>query len=546
MNNIEKRMQELKPSGLSGGEKEQIWSAMETQLSRQKSFSVLDGFPTFKTIRRVSVPLVVALGLILGSGATVYAHEAALPGDFLFPVKIQVEKAQIFLAHSEKKDELRIKFSEKRLNEVRIIVASSPSVMTSTGTSTTATTSSTTTGTSTTPNKKTVRTERAIAEALKALEETKASLALSGSGSGVLILEDIINELKGVGNGTVTITKVAMNGGKKHDNDVKIHATITSTSTGTTTANTVMRVKFEEKKNGTKIEIKTKSTSDNDDRKEEKEEKHESKNDRDDDDEDDNRGSKKHDDDDDDDEDDDKKARICHKTDNGAHTINVSVKSARAHMKHGDKLGACSGGTATTTPDTTLPTLTSIAVNATATGATITWATNENATGKLYLGTTSPVTTNRATDAEHTTLVTSHSLVLSPLLPSTTYYYVVVSKDASGNSATSSIASFSTPALPPVLDTTAPVISGIVATSIAGTTTISFATNESTTGRIYVGTTNPLVIGTATSMALLTATTTHSAIFTGLATSTTHYYVIVAKDASANTATSSQGSFLAN
>jgi hypothetical protein len=201
---------------------------------------------------------------------------------------------------------------------------------------------------------------------------------------------------------------------------------------------------------------------------------------------------------------------------------------------------------ATTTPDTTAPAISNITVNAIATSATFTWTTNENASGELYLGTTSPVATNLTPLAVHTTLVTSHSLAASSLLPSTTYYYVVVSKDASGNSATSGIASFATPALPLVLDTTAPAISGITATSIAGTTTISFATNEPTTGIIYAGTTNPLVIGSATSVALPTATTTHSTVFSGLATSTTHYYVIVAKDVSANTATSSQGSFLTN
>jgi hypothetical protein len=434
MNNIEKRMQELKPSGLSGGEKERIWSAMETRLSTQKSFSVLHGFPTFKTIRRVSVPLVVTLGLILGGGATVYAHEVALPGDLLFPVKIHVEKAQIFLAqNSAKKDELRIKFSEKRLNEVRILVASSGSVVITSATTTTATTSASVSGTST-PSKKTIRAERAIAEALKELEETKANFVSSGSDVGALIIDDIINELKGVGDGTVMITKIAMNGGKNHDNNLKVYATITSTSTGTTTGSTVTRVKIEEKKKGTKIEIKT-NLSSGSGKGNEKNEDHsgDSKNDRDDDDndDDDHHGSK-HDDDDDDDEDedrddDDKKVRICHKTGEGTHTISISAHAARAHISHGDKLGACTNET-TPTPDITAPAISSITVNATATSVAVTWTTNENASGELYLGTTSPVVTNRAPDAAHATLLTNHSFAASPLFPSTTYYYVVVSK----------------------------------------------------------------------------------------------------------------------
>jgi hypothetical protein len=418
-------------------------------------------------------------------------------------------------------------------------------------TTTTATTSASVSGTST-PSKKTIRAERAIAEALKELEETKANFVSSGSDVGALIIDDIINELKGVGDGTVMITKIAMNGGKNHDNNLKVYATITSTSTGTTTGSTVTRVKIEEKKKGTKIEIKT-NLSSGSGKGNEKNEDHsgDSKNDRDDDDndDDDHHGSK-HDDDDDDDEDedrddDDKKVRICHKTGEGTHTISISAHAARAHISHGDKLGACTNET-TPTPDITAPAISSITVNATATSVAVTWTTNENASGELYLGTTSPVVTNRAPDAAHATLLTNHSFAASPLFPSTTYYYVVVSKDASGNRATSSIASFSTPALPPVLDTTAPVISSIVATSIAGTTTIGFVTNEPTTAVVYAGTTNPLVIGTAQSVALSTTLSTHAAAFSGLATSTTHYYVIVANDVSANVATSSQGSFLTN
>lgn len=558
MNNIEKRMQELKPSGLSGSEKERVWSRVETQLSSPKNFSVLDGLPTFKTLRRVSVPLVVALGLILGGGATVYAHETALPGDMLFPVKIHVEKAQIFLAqNSAKKDELRIKFSEKRLNEVRTLLATSQAGASTTpavtGTTTTSVGGASSTSTNV-PSKKLVRAERAIAAALAELEETKANFVSSGSDVGVLIIDDIINELKGVGDGTVTITKIAMNGGKNHDKNLRVYATITSTSTGTTTGSTVTRVKLEEKKQGTKIEIKTNVTSGSgkgDDKKEDR--GRGSKNDRDDDDEDednddDNDSRKNDDDEDDDDEDDnDKKVRICHKAGESMQTIHISVRAARAHVSHGDTLGACNGGGVTPpAADTTAPVISSIAVNAAATTSTITWITSEQSTGELYLGTTSPVTTDRSPNAAHTTLMTAHSLTVSALLPSTTYYYVVVSKDASGNRATSSMASFVTPALPPAPDIAAPVLSGITATTVGGTTTIGFTTNESATGTVYVGTTNPLVIGTAVSVSSPIASTSHSTIFSGLATSTTHYYVVAARDLSGNTATSSQGSFLTN
>lgn len=449
MNNTEKRMQELKPSGLSGTEKERIWKAMETQLSTQKTSPVLDGFPTFKTFRRVSVPLVVALGLILGGGATVYAHEAALPGDLLFPVKIHVEKAQIFLAqNSAKKDELRIKFSEKRLNEVRTLVAISPSAVINTGASTTATTSVSGTGTSSVQSKKTIRTERAIAEALKELEETKASLTLSGSGSGVLILEDIIDELNGVGNGTVTITKISMNGGKKHDNNVKVHATITSTSTGTTTANTVTRVKFEDKKQGAKIEIKTNILSGLFGQGDKREDGHGSENDHGDDsdneDADENdRDAKKDDHNQDGEHNDDKKIPLCHKTEERTFTISVSVHSARAHISHGDRLGACSGESQGGT-DTTAPTISGIVAASALGTTTISFVTNEPATSIVYVGTTNPLVIVTAATVALPTATTTHSAVFSGLATSTTHYYVIVAKDLSANTTTSSQGNFLT------------------------------------------------------------------------------------------------------
>ena len=81
---------------------------------------------------------------------------------------------------------------------------------------------------------------------------------------------------------------------------------------------------------------------------------------------------------------------------------------------------------------------------------TLTWTTDEDADSALYYSTTSPVVID---DDENTTavtdldLVTSHSLSATDLTASTTYHFLIQSKDSSGNVGTSSQFSFTTSGL---------------------------------------------------------------------------------------------------
>jgi peptidoglycan hydrolase-like protein with peptidoglycan-binding domain len=134
-------------------------------------------------------------------------------------------------------------------------------------------------------------------------------------------------------------------------------------------------------------------------------------------------------------------------------TITVGAPAMRAHLAHGDTLGACTTATATTTPpatttptDTTAPILSNISVSTTSpTTVVVSWGTNENADSAVWYGTSTPLDTNTAPKIESETLKMSHAINLSGLVASTTYYYRVASKDAAKNNATSSEASFLTP-----------------------------------------------------------------------------------------------------
>lgn len=80
------------------------------------------------------------------------------------------------------------------------------------------------------------------------------------------------------------------------------------------------------------------------------------------------------------------------------------------------------------------------------TSARITWTTDENADSSLSYAIESltTATSSIVTTVGDPTSVTSHSFILSGLSASTTYYYLVKSKDASGNLATSSENTFKT------------------------------------------------------------------------------------------------------
>ena len=92
--------------------------------------------------------------------------------------------------------------------------------------------------------------------------------------------------------------------------------------------------------------------------------------------------------------------------------------------------------------------LTIEAMSITASSTTIMWTTDEPADTKVIYGLVSPVLANMIGEVSDANQVTSHSIDLTNLTIGTTYYFVVVSTDASGNTATSSDQTFTT-LLPP-------------------------------------------------------------------------------------------------
>ena len=127
-------------------------------------------------------------------------------------------------------------------------------------------------------------------------------------------------------------------------------------------------------------------------------------------------------------------------------------------------------------PDQTPPVITGpSATGLTTTGATIIWTTNEPADSQLEYGTTTSYGSLTALDPA---LLTGHSVALAGLTASTTYHYLVKSRDAAGNLAVSADFSFATPAVPDTIAPSVNISAPTNGTIIRGTLSVTATAND--------------------------------------------------------------------
>jgi hypothetical protein len=184
--------------------------------------------------------------------------------------------------------------------------------------------------------------------------------------------------------------------------------------------------------------------------------------------------------------------------------------------------------------DTTAPTISGIGTsNITEAGVTVEWTTDEAADTQVEYGTTVGY---GDTSPANFSMLTSHSVDLAGLAPSTTYHYRVRSRDAYGNLTISGDSTFTTSA-----DTTPPVISNIASSGLfASGATVAWTTNEGADTQVEYGTTTGYGSLTALNTAMVTS---HSASLSGLASSTTYHYRVHSHDVAGNLATSGDFTF---
>jgi len=167
------------------------------------------------------------------------------------------------------------------------------------------------------------------------------------------------------------------------------------------------------------------------------------------------------------------------------------------------------------------------------TSITITWSTDEAANSRIDYG----ATVSYGSASTSASLVTSHSITLTGLSPSTTYHYRIQSADTLSNSTNSSDGTFTTSATPDVTD---PSISSISARTPDSTeVTIRWTTDESSDSAVAYGTTASYG-ATTTSSSLVTS---HSVDLSNLLPLTTYHYRVRSADGSGNASFSSDQTF---
>lgn len=147
-----------------------------------------------------------------------------------------------------------------------------------------------------------------------------------------------------------------------------------------------------------------------------------------------------------------------------------------------------------TTSDVTAPTITNVVASAATSTATVTWDTNEAASTRLWYSADTSYASSTS-EANTGTRVTSHNRSLSGLVSCTLYSYTAVSRDATGNAATSSPGTFLTTGcsggVAPTTSTTTAVSTNTTATS---TLTESGRTLEVGTPANFTATSSSVVI----------------------------------------------------
>jgi len=195
---------------------------------------------------------------------------------------------------------------------------------------------------------------------------------------------------------------------------------------------------------------------------------------------------------------------------------------------------------ATTLPAVPTPTAPAAPTAVTAVGganqATITWpAVSGAASYNVYWSATSGVTTTNGTKIAGA----SSPYVKTGLSAGTTYYFIVTANNSVGESAASTQATATTNAAPPAVPATP---AGVTATGGANQVSLSWAAVPGATSyNIYWATTS----GVTTSGTRITVAS-NSYVQTGLAASTTYYYIVTAANAAGQSVASAQVSAATN
>ncbi|MDE1925420.1 MAG: fibronectin type III domain-containing protein [Patescibacteria group bacterium] len=194
--------------------------------------------------------------------------------------------------------------------------------------------------------------------------------------------------------------------------------------------------------------------------------------------------------------------------------------------------------TASAQEATTTPVISSVVATPTDTTAAITWSTDVSSNSQVKYGTTTSYGTFSALNS---TEGTSHSVTLAGLTPNTMYHFAALSQTGSSSQAVSPDQTFTTLTSSTTASTTAPTISAISATPTDTGATITWNTDVPATTQVSYGTTTGSYTASSTMDSSLN--TSHSAILSGLAPSTTYHFIVMSNNSSGVSSSSADQMF---
>jgi len=166
----------------------------------------------------------------------------------------------------------------------------------------------------------------------------------------------------------------------------------------------------------------------------------------------------------------------------------------------------------------------------TATTATVAWATNISADSEVHYSENASLSSGVMTESD-ISLVMNHSIGITGLNPSTTYYYKVVSAVGAASDE-SAIFSFATSA---TVDTISPTITNVLASGIsAGEVLITWDTDEAADTNLEIGLASDLSNAVMQTVTDVGGVLHHSMSVTGLNSDTTYYFLVHSSDMAAN------------
>jgi hypothetical protein len=186
--NIATQLNKIKVKQLDEFERNQLWQNIVVRLpNSQTSYFFLPLI--FKS--KIMLSIFIVLMLALGGTATVQAADQALPGDILYSLDRTIENVQLKFSNQGKKDELKIKFSQERVDEVGSVISKlkkSDANLDNSSTSTTTTTASFS-------SKSDLQLQTALGEAVNFIDQVKLDLEASGNTEAVLELNQLLDRL---------------------------------------------------------------------------------------------------------------------------------------------------------------------------------------------------------------------------------------------------------------------------------------------------------------------------------------------------------------